>query len=212
MFDLKRRGRWLAMPALLIMAILLVVRIMTLGQPEEGVASVWDGFNFIWNPQWGMLGDFKVWLAAAGQIFFTLSVGTAAIGTYASYLRDKDDIALTGLTTVGTNEFAEVILGASIAIPISVAFFGIGGTQEIAAAAYDLPFVAMPIVFQQIPLGGLFSAFWFLLLFFAGITSVVALCQPGIAFLEDHFQIPRKKAALLIGLPWFTATRYRLPV
>jgi SNF family Na+-dependent transporter len=62
----------------------------------------------------------NAWLAAAGQIFFTLSIGTGSILTYASYLKQKDDIALTGLTTSITNEFAEVIFGGSLAIPMKM--------------------------------------------------------------------------------------------
>ncbi len=139
-------------------------------------------------------------LAAAGQIFFTLSVGTGAIQTYASYLSDEDDIVLTGLATASTNEFAEVVLGGTIAIPASVAFFGLVATQEIAAGgAFNLGFVAMPLIFQKLPAGALFGAMWFLLLFFAGITSSVALSQPTMAFLQDELRVPRLHSALITG-------------
>ncbi|MCK7476418.1 MAG: hypothetical protein M0C28_01650 [Candidatus Moduliflexus flocculans] len=63
---------------------------------------------------------------AAGQIFFTLSLGQGIINTYASYVREKQDITLNGLSTASTNEFAEVILGGTIAIPAAVVFFGAG--------------------------------------------------------------------------------------
>lgn len=115
-------------------------------------------------------------------------------------MKKKDDIALTGLTTSMTNEFAEVILGASIAIPVAVAFFGIPQTEAIArGGAFDLGFVAMPIIFQKMPLGGLFGMLWFLLLFFAGITSSVALCSPAMAFLQDQLQLSRRQAAAWVG-------------
>jgi SNF family Na+-dependent transporter len=81
-----------------------------------------------------MLKQSKVWLAATGQIFFTLSVGFGAIHTYASYLKEKDDVVLSGLATCSTNEFCEVILGGSIAIPVTVAFFGLAQTKVVAAA------------------------------------------------------------------------------
>jgi len=141
-----------------------------------------------------------VWLAAAGQIFFTLSIGTGAILCYASYLRPQDDCILTGLTTSATNEFAEVVLGGTIAIPIAVATFGLTNTRVIAGqGSFDLGFVAMPIIFEQMPAGKLFGTLWFALLFFAGVTSSVALCQPLVAFLQEAFAVSRRVAALVCG-------------
>ena len=67
-------------------------------------------------------------LLAAGQIFFTLSLGVGSIHCYASYLSEKDDVALSGLSTSATNETAEVVLGGTIAIPAAVAFFGVAAT------------------------------------------------------------------------------------
>ena len=78
---------------------------------------------------------------AAGQIFFTLSLGQGMINTYASYVREKDDVTLNGLATSMTNEFAEVILGGTIAIPVAVAFFGVAETKLIASeGAFNLGF------------------------------------------------------------------------
>jgi SNF family Na+-dependent transporter len=91
-------------------------------------------------------------------------------------------------------------LGGSIAIPVAVAFFGLVETKDIAqGGAFNLGFAAMPIIFQKLPFGQLFGAMWFILLFFAGITSSVALCSPAMAFLQDQMKMSRKKAALAIG-------------
>jgi SNF family Na+-dependent transporter len=57
-------------------------------------ANAWDGLNFLWTPQFDSILDLKVWMAAAGQIFFTLSVGMGTIHCYAAYIDAKDDIAL----------------------------------------------------------------------------------------------------------------------
>jgi SNF family Na+-dependent transporter len=191
----------IAMPALFIFAIILVVRTWMLGtpDPDKPENSIINGFAYLWNPDFSQITNANAWLAAAGQVFFTLSIGTGSILTYASYLKSKDDIALTGLTTSATNEFAEVILGGSLAIPVAVAFFGLAQTQTIAQAAFDLPFVAMPIIFQKLPLGQIFGMMWFALLFFAGITSSVALCSPAMAFLQDQMKMSRPKAAMAIG-------------
>jgi SNF family Na+-dependent transporter len=106
--------------------------------------------------------------------------------------------------TASTNEFAEVVLGGSIAIPAAAAFFGVVAAQNIAASgAFNLGFVSMPAALSQMPLGFLFGFFWFGLLFFAGITSSVALTQPTIAFLEDEFGWDRKKAAYTVGIVIF---------
>lgn len=192
----------IAMPALFLFAFVLAIRIIMLGTPDPSIPqnSVENGFAFIWNPNFSLLGDPKIWLAAAGQIFFTLSVGMGTIHAYASYLKPKDDIALSGLSTAATNEFAEVVLGASIAIPVAVAYFGLDATQVFAKnGAFDLGFVSMPLIFQRIPLGHIFGFLWFILLFFAGITSSVAMGQPVIAFLEDEFGLSRKKAVAILG-------------
>jgi len=190
-----------AMPALFIMAGVLVVRVFTLGAPVNPDQTPLSGMAFLWEPQWSALLRPSVWLAAAGQIFFTLSLGFGAIITYASYLNEKDDIALNGLATASANEFAEVILGGSVAIPAAVIFFGVVGAQEIASGgSFSLGFVTMPAIFSHIPFGMIFSAFWFGLLFFAGITSSVALSQPIIAFLEDEFGWTKLRAALTLGI------------
>jgi SNF family Na+-dependent transporter len=189
------------MPILFLFAFMLLARVLTLPPVE---ASPADGLNFIWNPNWVKLGDAKVWLAAAGQMFFTLSVGMGSIQTYASYLREKDDVTLTGLSTAATNEFAEVVLGGTIAIPAAVVFFGVAGATAIAnRGAYDLGIVAMGVVFQGLPgpeiLGRLAAFLWFFLLFIAGITSSVALASPTIAFLQEELKFSRKGAAKVVA-------------
>ncbi|MCX7876384.1 MAG: sodium-dependent transporter [Melioribacteraceae bacterium] len=192
----------IAMPLLFLFAIIIAIRVITLGTPDPSQPenSIANGFGFIWNPDFSKLDDPKVWLAAAGQIFFTLSLGMGTIHAYASYLKPKDDIALSGLATASTNEFAEVVLGGSIAIPLSVAFFGIATTTAMAkGGSFDLGFASMPLVFEKIPFGEIFGFLWFLLLFFAGITSSVAMGQQVMAFLEDEFGFSRKKSTIVFG-------------
>jgi SNF family Na+-dependent transporter len=141
-----------AMPALLVMAVIIAVRVVTLPPPPGGAPdqTVSHGFGFLWNPDFSVLLDPAVWLAAAGQVFFTLSVGIGVILTYASYLSKHDDVALSGLTAASTNEFAEVILGATIVIPAAVVFFGTAGAQAQAAEGpFNITFVTMPLVFSQ---------------------------------------------------------------
>ena len=190
------------LPLLFVFGLILVIRVFTIGTPDPAYPerNVLNGLAFIWNPDFRALTNSRVWVAAAGQIFFTLSVGFGAIQTFASYVSRKDDIVASGLATAGTNEFVEVIIGGSIAIPVAFAFFGLEATREIASSgAFDLGFFSMPIIFQQMPGAQFFGIIWFLLLFIAGITSSVAMAQPLMAFLQDEFKIQRTTAAMLVG-------------
>jgi len=209
-----------AMPLLFILAIGLVVRVFTLGHPVSREYGVMDGIAFLWEPKWYVerdgqqvfvLLDSKTWLAAAGQVFFSLSLGMGAIQCYASYLRRKDDVTLTGLSTSASNSFAEVVLGASIALPAASAFFGVAAAQMIASkGSFYLGFVSMPAIFSFLPAGNVLGFLWFLLLFFAAMTSIVAMCQPIIAFLEDEFGMSRTRAVAAMGLLWLIGVQFAI--
>ena len=98
----------IGMPILFLFAAILAVVVLTLPAGPGG-ETPWNGLQFIFNPNLSRLGEPTVWLAAAGQIFFTLSVGMGTLQTYASYLSTRDDIALSGIATAATNETAEVV-------------------------------------------------------------------------------------------------------
>ena len=196
------------MPVLIGLSVLLAIRVLTLGAPDPSHPEhhVWNGMGFLWNPDLSRLTDAKVWLAAAGQIFFTLSVGFGTIQVYASYLRSRDDVVVTGLSTTMVNEWGEVILGSTIAIPIAYAFFGPQGTVEVAqGGAFNLGFATMPVVLQQLPWGVAFGTAWFFLLFIAGTLSQLALMQPLITFLQDELRWSHRKAVLVTSTVVFLA-------
>ena len=202
---IERLAKW-AMPLLLVCALILMLRVFSLGAPDPHQPgwNIINGLGFLWNPDLAALKDAKVWLAAAGQIFFSLSVGIGVILTYASYLSSGDDVVLSGLSAVSTNEFAEVILGGSIVIPAAFVFFGPIQIQAIAkSGTFDLGFITMPLILNKIPFSSLFGFIWFLLLFLAGITSAVSLAQPAVAFLEDEFDISRKRAVGIFAVACF---------
>ncbi len=195
-----------SLPVLFLFAVVLMVRVLCLGTPDAAKPeyNVNNGLGFLWNPEWSALKNPEVWLAATGQIFFTLSCGIGVILTYASYLTKNDDVALSGLTAASANEVTEVILGGSIIIPAAFAFFGPAGTRQVVeGGAFNLSFVTMPLVMQQIPGGNLFGFLWFMLLFLAGVTSSISLAQPAVAFLEDEFRLSKKRASLIFAVAVF---------
>ncbi len=193
----------IGMPLLLVFAGVLVVRGLTL-QPGTGgvVQSPLEGLNFVWHPQLSGLTNPSTWLAAAGQIFFTLSVGMGSIHCYSSYLTRRQDIALNAASAGWMNEFVEVVLGGSLLIPIATAYLGLSAVQSATAggSGFSLGFLTLPTLFNHwgafAPIAG---AMWFGLLFFAGITSSLAMGQPLMAFMEDEFKVPRPRAAILFG-------------
>ncbi len=191
-----------AMPLLFLFCILLALRTLTLsGEGTAGTAL--DGINFMWTPDFSRLSEFNVWLAAAGQIFFTLSIGFGSMECYASYVRENDDIALTGLTTSATNEFVEVIFGGMIAIPAAAVFYGASEIQRVASGGvYNIGMISMPEILRSFPYTHIFGAIWFLLLFFAAFTSSVAVAQPVVAFFQDELKLSRTKAVFWLGVLW----------
>jgi SNF family Na+-dependent transporter len=187
----------IAIPLLMLFAIVLGVWVLSLGR------EAWAGLEFLWRPRFEALLDFEVWMAAAGQIFFTLTLGYGALECFGSYLSDRDDVALTGLTAASLNEFVEVIFGSLIAIPAAAAFFGAARIPEIAAGGtYSIGMVSMPEIFRGMGGAQLFGTMWFLLLFFAAFTSSVAVAQPVMAFLQDEARLSRTSATALVLSFW----------
>ncbi len=185
----------IGMPILFGFAVVLVIAVLMQPPGPDGHTAL-QGLNFIYNPDFSKLGDASVWLASAGQIFFTLSVGMGTLQAYASYLSSQDDIALSGIATAATNEATEVVLGGTIAIPAAVTFFGVAGAVAVAqSGSYNLGFATMPVIFQQMPFGAGLGFMWFGLLFFAGITSSVAMATPVMAFMREEFGFRRESVA-----------------
>jgi len=87
-------------------ALIVLIRVLTLGTPNPDLPdqNVMAGLAYMWNPDFAALRNPQTWLAAAGQIFFSISVGFGIIINYASYLKRDDDVALSGLTAAATNE------------------------------------------------------------------------------------------------------------
>ena len=193
--------KW-GMPILIVIALIILGRVLTLGTPDatKPDQNVLNGLGYMWNPKDIATGlkNPQLWLAAAGQIFFSLSVGFGAIITYASYLKKKDDVVLSGLTAASANEFCEVGLGGLITVPAAFVFLGAAGI--VGQGTFALGFNVLPYVFSQMPAGSFFATIFFLLLFLAAITSSLSMLQPGIAFFQEGLGLGRKPAMAILGL------------
>lgn len=193
-----------AMPAMAVCALIVLIRVLTLGTPDpmKPDQNVVNGLGYMWNPSFAALGNFQTWLAAAGQVFFTLSVGFGVIINYASYLRRRDDVVLSGLTASATNEVFEVGFGGLITLTASYIFLGLSGTiAAVATGSFGLGFTTLPVVFAQMgPAGQFIGAVWFFMLFLAAITSSLSMYQPTLAFLQEALGLERKPATGLLAL------------
>ncbi len=265
--------RWVSvmMPLLYAFAIILVIYVFVNRTPVTPNWSTIKGFDFIWTPNWAYLKEHfsTVMLAAAGQIFFTLSIGMGIIQNYASYLGPEDDVAVSGVATVSLNEFAEVVLGGSMAIPLATAYFTKIVTPGLVAKAFKsssstlqalgvpssittsgnvtaiknylatsthwstamhylsthtstgmkvissnfglgFSYASLPNAFIHMGTAGrFFGTIWFLLLWFAGFTSAIAMYNYLVALFEEDAHIKRSVGTWLVLFIYFILT---LPV
>jgi SNF family Na+-dependent transporter len=192
-----------AMPLMAVCALIVLARVLTLGTPDPARPdqNVVNGLGYMWNPDFSALGNFKTWLAAAGQIFFSLSVGFGVILNYAAYMKRDDDVVLSGLTASSTNELFEVGFGGLITLTASFVFLGLSGTAAaVATGTFGLGFHTLPVVFAHMgPWGNFIGATWFLMLFLAAITSSISMYQPTIAFFREALGISRTRATTLLA-------------
>ncbi len=187
----------IAMPLMIFCAVCVLIRVLTLGSnPDWPGESVANGLNFMWDPDFSKLKEPSTWLEAAGQIFFSLSVGFGVIINYASYLRKKEDIALSGLTASTTNEFFEVCLGGLITLPAAFIFLGVAAGSF---GTFGLGFNALPNVFALMPGGQFFGFLWYFMLFLAAITSSISMLQPVSAFIQEGLGVNRVTAATILA-------------
>ena len=187
-----------AMPVMAVAAMIVLIRVLTLGTPDPAVPeqSVLNGLGYMWNPNYSKLADFQTWMAAAGQIFFSLSVGFGVIINYSSYMKKRDDVVLSGLAASSTNELFEVGFGGMITLTAAVVFLGLSGTTAaVATGSFGLGFTTLPVVFAHMGIWENFiGAVWFFMLFLAAITSSLSMYQPAVAFIKEGMGWTHAKA------------------
>jgi NSS family neurotransmitter:Na+ symporter len=141
-----------------------------------------------------------VWVAAFGQIFFTLSLGFGIMITYASYLPKKTDIVGNALTTCVLNCLYSFITGFAVfgTIGYMAQAKGVPFSEAIKSGP-GLAFVVYPEAINQLPAGNrIFGALFFLVLIVAGLSSAISLTEAFTCSVCDKFKISRKKATSII--------------
>lgn len=152
-----------------------------------------------------------LWLTAAGQIFYSLSIGFGTVLAYASYVAKRKDIALCSLTANAANEVVEVGIAGMMIVPASVALLGVAAAAG--AGTFGLGFNVLPQVFANMPMGQFFGTLFFGLLGLAAIASSMSIVQPSIAFMEEFWSLTRTQSVVIVGVfvfvgagivSWFT--------
>lgn len=179
----------LMMPLLLFIIVILVL--CSLGMPGSA-----DGIRFLLKPDFSKVTPHVI-LSAMGQAFFSLSVGIGCLATYASYFKKDMNLAGSAVNVCAIDTLVAIISGFFI-FP---AVFSVEGVQADAGAG--LVFITLPHVFNsafaQMPMVGyIFSSLFYLLLLLAALTSSISMHEICTAFVSEHYNLARKKAATLV--------------
>ena len=176
------------MPLLFLIMIGLAVRSMTL--PGAG-----EGIDYLFKPDWSKVHS-GTFLAALGQAFFSLSLGSGMVITYGSYVKKKENVVRISTETALADTVFALIAGCAI-MP-AVFAFGISPGE-----GPGLVFTTLPYIFSQIPAGGFVAILFFLALLLAALTSSISVLEVIVAFCMEEFHLKRKGAvALCLTVLW----------
>ena len=183
------------MPLLTVMFGILVVSSLFL----PGAAK---GLNALFTPNWDKLREPAVWIAAYGQIFFSLSICFGIMITYASYLKRDTDLTGSGLVVGFANSSFELLAG--IGVFAALGFMAQAGgkeVSEVATSGIGLAFIAFPAIIDQAPMGSLLGVLFFGSLLFAGITSLISILEVIIAAVQDKLHWGRVVSTIAVCVP-----------
>lgn len=173
------------MPALFVLVTLIAVRSLTLPGAEEGI-------RFLFKPDFSKVTG-ETLVAALGQAFFSLSMGSGVMMTYGSYLKQNDNLTrAAGLTAFFDLLFAII---AGCAVMPAVFAFNVGVSQ-----GPGLVFQTLPLVFSQMPLGNIVAIVFFISLFLAAWTSSMSQFEVPVSYLVEEKHISRKTACMVVFL------------
>ena len=182
-------------PLLVVMFVILVVRSLFL-------PGAIDGLDAFFQPNWAALADPGVWIAAYGQIFFSLSVAFGIMLTYSSYLKKKTDLTGSGLVVGFANSGFEILCGIGVfsALGFMAQAQGVA-IDEVVTSGVGLAFIAFPTIISEAPAGALIGVLFFGSLVLAGFTSLISIVEVVIAAVQDKFGLARLSATLVVSVP-----------
>ncbi|MEU9672428.1 MULTISPECIES: sodium-dependent transporter [Streptomyces] len=195
-FGIRRgieRANKVFIPLLFVLFAALVIRALTL----DGAAT---GLDALFTPDWSELGNGSVWVAAYGQIFFSLSIGFGIMVTYASYLGRRADLTGSAMVAGFANSSFEILAGIGVFATLGYLATASGvGVDEVAGAGIGLAFVAFPAVISEMPFGGFFGILFFGSLVIAGLSSLISIVQVVVSAVQDRTGMRRRTAVLGVG-------------
>ena len=196
----------LTVPLPVILIIVLIVRGVTLDGAMQGL-------TFYLNPDWSKLKDPSVWLAAYGQIFFSLSLGFGIMIAYSSYLPRTADITNNGFITVFANCGTSFLAGFAVFSTLGYLAMALEAPiDKFATEGPGLAFVIYPAAISQMPWWpAAFGVLFFITLLSLGIDSAFSIVEGAIGGIRDKWHVSRMKATavfcsagLIIGLLFCT--------
>jgi NSS family neurotransmitter:Na+ symporter len=199
------KSNMVAIPLLVVMFVILVIQAMRL-------PGAFDGLNALFTPNWSALTHPGVWVAAYGQIFFSLSVAFGIMLTYSSYLKKKSDLTGSGLVVAFANSGFELLAG--IGVFGALGFMAqANGVQvgEVVSNGIGLAFIAFPAIISEAPGGAVIGVLFFGSLVLAGFTSLVSIIEVIIAAIQDKFGLARIPATLVVTIPMAVITTLVFP-
>ena len=191
-----RRGVALAsmigIPLLIVMFLVLVVIALTLPGATQGLDA-------LFTPNWAALAEPGVWIAAYGQIFFSLSVGFGIMITYASYLKKRTNLTGSGLVVGLSNSGFEILAGIGVfsALGFMAQASGVR-VDEVVASGIGLAFVAFPTLISQAPMGAVVGILFFGSLVIAGFTSLISILEVVVSAVKDKLGWGRWTTVLVV--------------
>ncbi|MCI5866953.1 MAG: sodium-dependent transporter [Methanosphaera sp.] len=160
------------------------------------------GLQALFTPDWSALGNIDIWLAAFGQVLYSLSMGEAVALTYASYLPEGSKLIDNLLVVVASNSFFEIFTAVGVFSILGYMALETGcSVGQVATSGTGLLFIAFPQVFNIMGnFAYILGPVFFLCVLFAGLTSIVGMFEPIVNAMSAKFGLSRTKAATIVGL------------
>lgn len=193
-------------PTLIVLFLILVGRSLFL--PGAG-----EGLEAFFTPRWSALADPTVWMAAYGQIFYSLAIAFGIMMTQASYLKRRSNLSGLGTVVGLSNSGFEVLAGIGVFATLGFMASTSGvAVDEVATSGIGLAFIAFPTIINQMPGGPLFGVLFFGSLFIAGFTSLVTIVEVVVSSFQDKFRLERRTASIAVGVACAVPSLVLFPV